>query len=33
MTAAALIMIVGVVWLGPFTDYALAAAQSFTFAK
>ena len=33
MTAAALIMIVGVVWLGPLTDYALAAAQSFTFAK
>ena len=31
MTAAALIMIFGVIWLGPFTDYALAAAQSFTF--
>lgn len=33
MTAAALIMIFGVIWLGPFTDYAMAAAQSFTFAK
>jgi len=33
MTAAALIMIFGVIWLGPFTDYAMAAAQSFTFLK
>ena len=33
MTASALIMIFGVIWLGPFTDYALAAAQSFTFVK
>jgi NADH-quinone oxidoreductase subunit N len=33
MTVAALTMVVGVLWLGPFTDYALAAAQSFTFVK
>jgi NADH-quinone oxidoreductase subunit N len=33
MTAAALIMLFGIIWLGPFTDYALAAAQSFTFLK
>ena len=33
MTAAALVMLIGIVWLGPLTDYALAAAQSFTFAK
>jgi len=33
MAAAALIMIFGVIWLGPFTDYALAAAQSFTFVQ
>ena len=33
MAAAALIMLFGVIWLGPFTDYAMAAAQSFTFAK
>ncbi len=33
MAASALIMLGGVIWLGPFTDYAMAAAQSFTFAK
>ena len=33
MTAAALVMLIGIVWLGPLADYALAAAQSFTFAK
>jgi NADH-quinone oxidoreductase subunit N len=33
MTAAALVMLVGVVWLGRLTDYAMAAAQSFTFVK
>jgi hypothetical protein len=26
-------MLVGVVWLGRLTDYAMAAAQSFTFVK
>lgn len=31
MAASALIMVFGVIWLGPFTDYALAAAKSFTF--
>ncbi len=33
MAAAALIMIFGVIWLGPFTDFAMAAAKSFTFLK
>ena len=33
MTAAALIMLFGVIWLGPFTDYAMAAAKSFTFVQ
>ena len=26
-------LIFGVIWLGPFTDYALAAAKSFTFIQ
>ena len=33
MTAAAVIMLFGMLWLGPFTDYAMAAAQSFTYIK
>ncbi len=33
MTASALIMVFGVIWLGPFVDYAMAAAKSFTFAQ
>jgi NADH-quinone oxidoreductase subunit N len=31
MGVAALTMLFGIIWLGPFTDYAMAAAQSFVF--